>query len=301
MRFFDDWWWVMMISYNRSNCRCENHMSNNVLLNRCQLIFGGINEKTENSTINSVCTGYSSGIHGCELWSPSFISFPLFTTLKPWPIVMNHSSSLIIITHDHSLRQAMLHGKQALTWPCWQHRAPYKGRTAGTTTRPFHHQHHSSSVIILYLFSLKILFTVVSHIPYERLVKVSGPLTQNWIYKKLFILCHTSCYILNTNVAQTKIFNFALTTILTIIYPFHCYYDQVWAVWASFKTFYLFFLSVTVEKSTTIYYRLLPIISLNDFTLNYISWNSTFPRVSYTPLYQVVKVIKRITSYWWNY
>ena len=169
---------------------------------------------------------------------------------------------------------------------------------------PYYHHYNSkrhSLYFHFYSFSFKTFFTVVSHIPYERLVKISGPITQNWIYKKLFILCHMSCYILNTNVAETKIFIFVLTTILTIIYPSHYYYDQLWAVWASYKTFYLIFLSVTVEKSTIIYYRLLPIISLNDFTLNYISWDPTFSRVSYTPWHQVVKVLKRITSYWRNY
>ena len=60
-----------------------------------------------------------------------------------------------------------------------------------------HHHHYNSKRHSLYFhfysFSFKTLFTVVSHIPYERLVKISGPITQNWIYKKLFIQVIRTC------------------------------------------------------------------------------------------------------------
>jgi hypothetical protein len=150
------------------------------------------------------------------------------------------------------------------------------------------HYHHNNSkrhflYFHLYSFSFKILLPVFSHIPYERLLKISGLITSNWIYKNLFILCPTKCFILNINVSQAKIFNFIPTTILTIIYPFHYHYDQLWEVWTSFKTFYLLFLCITAGKSTIIFHHLPPTISLNDSPLNFISRRTTFARVSYTP------------------
>jgi hypothetical protein len=169
---------------------------------------------------------------------------------------------------------------------------------------PHYHHYNSKRRFLyfhLYSFSLKSLFTVVSHITYERLDKISRPITSSWIYKKLFILCPTPCYILNINVSEIIFFDFTPTTILRIISPLNHHYDQLWEVWTSFKTFYLLFLCVTVGKSTIVYNHLPPIISLNDSPLNFISRNTTIARVSHTPWHQLVKVIQHITSYWRNY
>ena len=169
---------------------------------------------------------------------------------------------------------------------------------------PHYHLYNSKLHFLyfhLYLFSFKILSSVVSHRPYKRLVKVSGLITQNWIYKKLFILYPTQCYLLNINVSETKIFNLTPTAILTIIYPFNYHYDQLWGVWTSSETFYLLFLCVTVGKSTIIFHHLPPIVSLNDSPLHFVSRTTTFARVSYTPWHQLVEVSRHATYYWRNY
>ena len=163
---------------------------------------------------------------------------------------------------------------------------------------PHYHYYNSKFNFLyfhLYSLSFKTLSAAISHIPYERLVKVSGLITQNWIYKWLFILCPIQRCIPNINVSETKIFNFTPTVILTIMHPFHHHYDQPWEVWTSSKTFYLLFPCVTVGKSTLIFHHLPPIISLNDSHLHFISRTTTFARVSYTPWHQLVEV-SRLTT-----